>query len=891
MLVSTALLAFNRGLVSILGLARVDIKRLALSAQIFTNWLPRVLGSMSIRPGGKYLGSTHLDNEARGIPFTFSLDDQAILELTDSVMRVWVDDEILTRVSVPSVITNGNFTTNLNGWTDNDEAGASSIWNNECMQLTGDGTAAAIRDQFVDSGAQSGLINALRIVVSRGPVYIRVGVSFGDDRYVPETRLDTGVHSIAFDPIVFFCVRFFSRLNRSVLIDSCQVESAGAFTLPTPWTASDIDNVRFDQSGDIVFCAWGGQQRLIERRANGSWSIVLYQPEDGPFLAENAGPVTLTTSGLTGNISLTSSAAFFQVEHIGALFSVTSDGQQVTRSISGANQFSDSIRVTGIDADRAFSLYLTGTWVGTVTVQSSTTSDSGPWVDTANTYTANTSSNIDDGLDNQIVWYRVGIKSGAYTSGTVVANIVYASGSIRGVARVTDYFSNNTVSAEVLSPMGGTTASDIWAEGAWSDYRGWPSAVAFHEGRLWWAGKAFVWGSVSDAFDTFDPDTVGDSGPISRSLATGPVDTINWLISSQRLIIGAQGAEYSARSSSLDEPLTPTQFTVKPASTQGSAPVAAIKIDDSLVFVNRTGARLFEIAIDPKKYDYASSDLTQLIPDIGVPGFTRIAVQRKPDTRIHCVRSDGTVAIAIFDKGEEVMCWVDFETDGDVEDVVILSAGFGVTDDSVYYLVKRTIDGSTVRYLEKWAQTDDCLGDTLNYLADSYITFAGPLTTVTGLDHLEGEDVVVWANGVDIGTEDDYTQTYTVTGGEITLPSAKTNIVVGLPYVAQFQSAKLGMEAQKGTPLGQTKRIAQVSLILADVHPKGLRFGPDLNHLDDKPQREKWKDIDPDDIQTEYDEDKIPFGSVWTTDLRICLQAQAPRPVTVLAVSLDEEIS
>ena len=62
--------------------------------------------------------------------------------------------------------------------------------------------------------------------------------------------------------------------------------------------------------------------------------------------------------------------------------------------------------------------------------------------------------------------------------------------------------------AEVLKHFGNSNvATTSWAEGAWSNYRGWPSAVAFYEGRLWWAGKDKIYASVSDAFSSFD-DTI-----------------------------------------------------------------------------------------------------------------------------------------------------------------------------------------------------------------------------------------------------------------------------------------------------------------------------------------------------------------------------------------------
>src|SRR3546814_8039553 len=105
--------------------------------------------------------------------------------------------------------------------------------------------------------------------------------------------------------------------------------------------------------------------------------------------------------------------------------------------------------------------------------------------------------------------------------------------------------------------------------------------------RLWHAGREEVIGSVSDAFDSFDDTIEGNSGPISRTIGSGPIDFINWLLPLQRLLIGTEGAEISARSSSLDEQLTPTNFGLKTTSTYGSAAVAAVAVDDSGLYVQQ----------------------------------------------------------------------------------------------------------------------------------------------------------------------------------------------------------------------------------------------------------------------------------------------------------------
>ena len=92
-----ALVTFNRGRISRLGLARTDLDRTRLSAETQTNWMPRTLGSMMLRPGFGFLHSTKDDNACRQIPFVRAKDDTALLEITDCCMRVSVDDEIVTR--------------------------------------------------------------------------------------------------------------------------------------------------------------------------------------------------------------------------------------------------------------------------------------------------------------------------------------------------------------------------------------------------------------------------------------------------------------------------------------------------------------------------------------------------------------------------------------------------------------------------------------------------------------------------------------------------------------------------------------------------------------------------------------------------------------------------
>lgn len=876
---NAALIALNRGRLGRLALARLDLKRAALSAEEQTNYMPRALGSMMLRPGFGYTGASRSNLYSVSLPFVFSTSDLARLELTATTLRVWIDDALVTRSSVSSTVTNGTFDADLTGWTDADESGATSQYvAGGYMELIGTRYNRAIRRQEVTvAGGDYGVEHALNITINRGPVTLKVGSSAGADDYLSETELATGWHSLAFTPTGNFHIELSSTVQYGARVDSIQVASSGVMTVTTPWAEADLDKVRSWQSADVIFVACDGYRpRRIERRASRSWSVVEYRPTNGPLRIENTSTIRLTPSALSGAITLTASRAYFKSTMVGAIFRLRSLAQKVEADVNGADQWTDPIKVTGVSSTRNFTYTTAGTFTATVTLQRSI-GEPGAWTDVLST-SAVTSSTHNDGLDNQIVYYRIGVKAGNYTSGTAEVSLNYASGSIDGYVQITAFTSSTSVSAIVLKDLGGTDAVELWTEGAWSDYRGWPTAVAIYEGRLWWAGRDKIQGSVSDAYDDFEEDTEGDSGPINRSIATGPVDVVNFLIPAQRLIAGLQGSEVSIRSSSQDEPLTPTNFNIKEASTQGSAALAAVKIDSTVVFVQRAGMRVYGLDFSLEKNDYFPTDLTAAVPEIGEPEIVRVAVQRQPDTRLHCIRSDGTAGVLLFDPTENLLCWVDVETTGAsgfIEDVCILP---GSPEDRVYYTVKRTINGATVRYHEKWALESECRGGALNKQADSFISISQTSSaTIAGLSTLEGASVVVWANGKDLGS-------YTVASGQITVSEAVTTAIVGLTYRARFKSAKLALAAALGTPLTQRKIITYLGLIMADTHYQGLKYGPDFDSLDELPLVEDGAATAADTVWESYDEEAVPFDGRWDTDARICLESNAPRPCTVMAV-------
>lgn len=906
--VHTSLNALNRGEISKDALARVDIERLRLSAERQENFLPFTLGPMMLRPGYQYVGAMRGDLSGRLLPFIFSNSDTAIIELTANTMRVWQVSEnestlettetLISRPSHGDTVVAGDFSS-ATGWTlTTSGSGSSAVISPGFLTLACPSVGGVARASKQISISAVGVEHGLRVVVTRGPVIFRAGTSDGADDYVAETTLNTGTHSFGITPSGDIFIRLDTTTGAGKIIGSVTFEAGGDLTVPTSWGFADLSNIRFVQSGDVLFCACYGQSpKRIERRAARSWSFADYVFEDGPFGTANGTDTSLTPSALTGNATLSSSRAFFNSGHVGALFRLFSTGQTVSASLSASNSFTNAIRITGVDDVRNFARVISGTWSGTITMQRSFDSATTGFTDVA-AFTGNVTDTFGDGLNNSIAWYRIGFKAGDYTSGTATVTLSTSQGGAAGLCRVVTFTNPTSVGVEIVKPFSSLTATTDWNEGDWSDARGWPDAVTIQEGRLWWSGRDKIWGSISDAYSSFDIDFDGDAGPINRTLGSGPVDRINWILPLTRIIVGREGSEASIRSSSFDEPLTPTNFSIKDCSTQGSSKnVAAVKIDTRGVFVQKSGRKVYELGFSVDAQDYKARDLTRLNTSLGNSQFFSIAVQRQPDTVIHARLGNGELASLVFDSDDGVECWWRQTTNGAFEDAIVLP---GILEDKIYCVVKRTIGGVDKRFVERAARRDQCSGRPEARLADSHVIYQGvSSTTIGGLAHLEGEEVVVW--GWHTGTPFTATApdgstvtvgrdlgTFTVTGGQITgLPAAVTRACVGLGYTGSFKSAKLAYGAQMGTALNQKKRIERMGLIMRDTHAQGLEYGQSFEVMDELPQTEAGGSVDQTIVWEEYDEPMFTLPGQWDTDARLCLRATAPRPCTIDAVTIS----
>lgn len=893
--VNTYFHSFNAGVHDRSALARTDLERMRLAAEMQTNFLCKATGPAFLRPGTEYLTSTNGNDEAFLKEFIFGVSDAALMEFTSQRLRIMVNDAIISRPSVSSTVTNGDFNS-ATGWNTTGTAGGTATISGGILTLNGNNVEGIAKCSRSVSTSDPGVEHALRIVVDRGPVFFRCGSTAGGDEYIAETSLPTGEHSLAFTPSGTYHVYFYSKERVNRRVESIQVESSGVMELPTPWTLSDLPNIRISQSADVCFVACRGrQQRRIERRGARSWSVCLYQADDGPFAINGNPRVRLRPNELEGNGTLTASAAYFTSGHVGSLFRISHSGQRVVQSLATSDTFTDYIRISGVnpvgttDNDRDFTVTVSGTWSGTLTLERSYNDPETGYVPVT-TYTGNGTFGVSDKESNVIYYYRVGFRPGDFTSGTATVSIAYDGGGGSGICRVTGFTDDQTVSIEILRPMKNTINSRDWQPGEWSHYAGWPSAVGLSDGRLFWSGADRIWGSVSDAFASFDADTEGDSGPIARSIATGGVNDTQWLMSLQRLVIGTEGATSTVKSSSLDEPLTPSNFGIRDSSTTGAAGVDPIKVDTRGIFVERAGTSLMEMTFSGDFSDYVVTEISKLTTEVFSSGIRSMALQRRPDTRIWIVMENGSCVCMVYEPEDEVLALIPIDTSGGAfESVAVLPS---IEQDRVYFSIRRTINGGTRRYIEKMALDSEVRpGGTFCRVMDSYkIQSSGSaFTTVTGLSHLAGREVVAWGDGHPIETAPGVRAEFTVSGGgTITLPTEYFNVIVGLPYRGRWKSARLAYGAQGGTAMLQKKAVTGLGIIMTDFVRPGIKYGiaddPYTNRM--YPLPGQVNGITPPLIVSGdvNDEEMMVFPGEWTLDARACIEV--PSPYTCMLVGL-----
>ena len=886
------LYALSGGEINKSAAGRIDLQRNQYAAQFMENWLPTVIGKMTFRPGFEFLSTSVGTPEGkRIIPFIRSVNTSFVLEVSENELRILFDREYIQNEAVTNVLMNGDFDA-FDGWVSAGDGGTAEAVDG-MLRLLGSGTGDPIaRQSVMVDAADVNTEHSIDLEVKLGPVLINVGSTEGGDDLLSVTA-EEGSHILSFDPegATQIWVELVNERNSLVLVDRCQILSdAGPIVVRHPWLGTDLASLRFAQSIDVIFVASAGfQQRRIERRGMRSWSIVRYKVDNGPFEIQPVMGTTLTPSVADGFGTMTASRPYFMQSDVGSLLRLQHSQQREQGNLDNAEDVSDPIRIAGVGNSRIFNVEVTVPNGAEIVLERAF--DEPLNYQSFRTYNSNTTQNVDDNLDNQIVFYRVRLATEPTDPmAQPTYNLFFSGGITLGVARITSFVSETEVEYNTLTNFGATTATAIWDTGTWSDREGWPNTITFFDGRIWWGRQDMVYGSVSDDFANYSDEVEGDSAPVIRSVGSGPEEGIVWLLPTQRLLAGTDESEISIRASSFDEPITPTNFVPRDASTRGCDNIQAVKVDTAGIFVQKGGERVYQLTFVSEQGDYVSFDLTELNPEICRSGVRAMAVQRNPDTIIWFVLGNGQMRALTLEPSEEVLAWARVNTQGNVQDVIVIP---GSPEDQVIILVEREFAGpppTQIQRIERLASTQDVVGGTINKCADSFVQFANdpPSNIITGLDHLNGSQVVVWADGsalldLDSSNTDPYKRAiFTVSAGAIDVGSPVGEGIVGLSYMARWQSVKPAYAAARGTALLQRKRFSHLGLYLNDTALGGVRIGDSFSDLQSLRRDYRGRFLGRSEVLSEYDYDASQFNGTWSTDSRIHIEAAAPFPATVV---------
>jgi len=507
-------------------------------------------------------------------------------------------------------------------------------------------------------------------------------------------------------------------------------------------------------------------------------------------------------------------------------------------------------------------------------------------------------------LDNNIT--TTTLNPGSHTVGTGVAVVASATTGINGGSgflatdvgrlirfrdgymKVTARADTTNITVEIIEDLGSATASTDFALGSFSDTTGHPTCVTFFEQRLVFAGTTdqpqTLFFSKSGDYENMNENrggTVADDDAIIYTIASNQVNAIRFMTATRTLIVGTAGGEFTVSGGGTDVAITPTNILIKKQSNHGAANLDAIAAGNATLFLQRAKRKIRELAYNFDVDGYLAPDMTILSEHITEGGITQMAYQQEPNQIVWMTRDDGELIGLTYQREQQVTAWHRQIFGGSFGsgNAVCESVAALPTDDAeyqVWVIVKRTINSVTRRYVEylnafDFTETDNT---TFNFL-DSQLNYNGSATTtITGLDHLEGQTVSILTDG---STHPDKT----VSSGAITLDRSSTKVKVGLPFTSLLQTMRLDAGAANGTSQAKTKRIYDISLRLYES--VGVEVGPDLQNMERIPFRSSADAMDTA-IPVFTGDKEIEFRGNYETDGFIFVRQTQPLPLTVLSL-------
>ena len=336
-------------------------------------------------------------------------------------------------------------------------------------------------------------------------------------------------------------------------------------------------------------------------------------------------------------------------------------------------------------------------------------------------------------------------------------------------------------------------------------------------------------------------------------------------------------------------------------------------VSNVTIFADKSKRETYDILFDDTQKSFVPTDLTILADHIFRSPVAELVYQRRPYSLVWGRRDDGRISCLSYNRQHDVLGWTQNLLGGTNASVKSIAVIPGNSDtgtqtnpsderDELWAIVSRTIDSSTVQYIEvmegffdgvlreDYDDEDDWQAamrtDQIDaiYLDSAITVVQSSSTAVSGLTHLEGETVKVFANGEVLGDE-------TVSSGAITIDKASTTIQVGLSYKHRYESLKLTVgSGRAGTSINKTKIISGCGYIVLDTgkfKATTVRYDENGRKQHDLQSITFLKDgMDPSAATPLFSGEKTKnLEGTFSNDTRLYIESEEPLPFTILGLA------
>jgi len=668
------------------------------------------------------------------------------------------------------------------------------------------------------------------------------------------------------------------------------------YQLSIPYTESELPDIRFSQSGNTLYiCHQNHFPKLLQRVTDTNWTLT-----DIPFDYYAVSDITFSNAYITFRIINGD-----QVFQVGDKFTITTTAGAIS-TISGPTNGITQV-ANCVVATTGSNILLTGaqdvddrtlvTGDRILVKDQTLTYENGIYiVNTAGAWTRASDANSPSELNNSMVKVLNGtinsdtwFKQTATVATVGVSAVAYAEMSPPGngqIAAVASMPGSNTTETWTIECVLSSSTRQEWSvtgsvSGAAVSYwksGNYPIAVSFFEQRLYFAGTPqfpqYVWGSAAGDYLNL---TVGnqDKDGVTVQIAGNDYNAITHLVSARNLLPLTSSTEFSLAGPNNFAISGTSSNVVKDHTFHGSNRVRPLKVGREVLFVQRDGRKVRAISYSVTEDANIAPDITVFAEHITRDGtIIDGAFAQNPDFITWYVRSDGTLLSLTLARDYDTTAWARHTTDGLFENVCVIPGSSNADD--VYLVVKRTINGSTKRYVEKFDyDTSDVA------FMDSAAYYDGAATTtLSGLSHLEGASVTIAI------TNDDgeylVHPNKTVSSGSITLDFAVTRALVGLPFTTTVELLNPEFGDSASSSQGRTIGISDII----------ARFKDTVNcKINGTPVPFRTNTLGLDSFLPLFTGDKAVKSIGWRSPQNIVFTSDTPTPLTLLGVIIKAAVN